>query len=119
MGYMRHHAIIVTTWDQKRARKARDRAAGVFGGRLVSKILPAAVNEFWTFIVGPDGSKEGWDESEAGDAKRDEYIAWLNSQRYEDGSSPYAWAEVQYGDEEGADFIRRTDRSTRPPSTEE
>src|SRR5262249_28308421 len=66
-----------------------------------SPIMSSKVNEWHTIVVPPDGSKEGWDESDRGDAGRKRLIEWLDSKRYEDGSSPYDWAEVQYGDDNG------------------
>lgn len=32
------------------------------------------VNNDYTFIIGPDGSKEGWDKSDAGDIVRQEFM---------------------------------------------
>jgi hypothetical protein len=107
MGYERHHAIIVTTWDKDLAEQARAEAERIFsrdghpGLRLapVSPILETIVNSVYTFMVAPDGSKDGWDHSDAGDVARAELIAYLNAQRYRDNSSPFDWVEVQYGDD--------------------
>ena len=52
-------------------------------------------------MVPPDGSKEGWRESEAGDSTRAAFVKWLRSRCYDDGSSSYGWVEVQYADDEG------------------
>lgn len=97
MGYMRHHAIIVTSWNAALLLKARHEAKRIFTGS-VSEIYPGVTNTEDSFFVPPDGSKEGWDESNQGNKERDEFISWLASQRYEDDSSPLAWVEVQYGD---------------------
>ena len=105
MGYMRHHAIIVTA-DTDRIRPAFNRAVSLFGG-LVSALVPAAVNDYRTFIVAPDGSKEGWDVSDDHDRKRHAFIDWINGQRWADGSTPYKWAEVQYGDDAGVSYVPR------------
>jgi hypothetical protein len=105
MGYMRHHAIVVTSYDVKRIDAAHNEAARL--GLDITGILQAAVNEWHTFLVGPDGSKEGWDESDAGDHRRGQFIAWLDGQRFEDGSSPFDWAEVQYGDDERETKVTR------------
>lgn len=107
MGYERHHAIIVTTWNKDLAEQARAEAERIFsrdghpGRRIapVSSVLGSAVNDVCTFVVAPDGSKDGWDHSNAGDAARAEFIAYLNAQRYRDNSSPFDWVEVQYGDD--------------------
>jgi hypothetical protein len=110
MGYMRHHAIVVTSWDEDRIKRAWEEAGRLFGqfasevGKptdLRGPVVEASVNEYYTFLIGPDGSKEGWATSDRGDAARSEFIAWLHAQDYDDGSSPYDWALIQYGDEDG------------------
>jgi len=66
----------------------------------VSEIVESPA-DVCSFAVFPDGSKEGWPESNEGDTKREMFRAYLNRQRWRDGSSPLDWAEVQYGDDEG------------------
>lgn len=101
MGYIRHHAIIVTAPDydlgNATLREARDFAAR--NGGLVSEIVQSTINGYQSFVMFPDGSKEGWPESELGDARRAALIAFMDTKRYSDGSGPLDWAEVQYGDD--------------------
>ncbi len=97
MGYMRHHAILVTTWKEEYAAAAHEVAERHC--KSVSPVQESAINGYLSFAVFPDGSKEGWDESEEGDKGRAGLIAWLDSQRHSDGSSPFDWVEVQYGDD--------------------
>ncbi len=101
MGYMRHHAIIITSWDENRIADAHTKALEVCGGEEfpVSPVSNAATNGYRSFAVFPDGSKEGWDASDEGDRCRKALVEWLDDQRYEDGSTSLAWVEVQYGDE--------------------
>jgi hypothetical protein len=102
MGYMRHHAIIVTAFDEQNAQRALDEARETFEGITeVTLIVKSGVNAFLSFLVPPDGSSDGWSESGTGDEARDAFVGWLNGQAYEDGSSPYSWVEVQYGDDRG------------------
>lgn len=100
MGYMRHHAIIVTTFAKERAQTAHQKAREIFGS-IVSALNESIVNGYWSFCVFPDGSKEGWADSDQGDTDRALFQEWLEEQRYEDKSSPYDWIEVQYGDDNG------------------
>jgi hypothetical protein len=97
---MRHHAIVVTSFNEKLTREAHAKALGLFGLAGVSTILTAPSNSYFSFFVGPDGSKEGWPESDRGDSLRELFIEWLREQYHEDGSSNIFWAEVQYGDDE-------------------
>lgn len=106
MGYIRHHAILVTTYNQDLAKKAYAKAQGLFEEQ-VSQLAPPATNGYQSFmiVIFPDGGKEGWDTSEQGDSHRTQFIEWLEAQRYSDHSSSYDWVEVQYGDDNGETCI--------------
>jgi hypothetical protein len=99
MGVMNHNAVIVTTWSDDRANKLqtwideqsdRDRELIVRAGSWV--------NGHHSFAVLPDGSKEGWTDSDEGDALRDRFIERLSQDDYDDGSSPWDWVEVGFGE---------------------
>jgi hypothetical protein len=130
MGYggMCHHTIVVTgMYDDDgnvtRAkpsvvlvhdlRHAHMKAVEIFHGRLVSPIIKGVVNRYGSFFVAPDGSFEGWNHSDEGDANREALIKWLDSKRNQDASSPYTWAEIQFGNEGGDQRILR--HSCQPP----
>lgn len=99
---MRHHAVIVSGWNADAVRQAHARAREIFGDS-VTEVLPPVVNGHVSFFVGTDGSKEGWADSDAGDARREQFKAWVLEHRnlYLDV------AEVQYADEAGALWVRR------------
>ena len=99
MGFISHDAILVTSFDKKLARKARKQAIEIFG-TIVSEVHESIMNSYHSFAVFPDGSKEGWEDSDRGDANRAQFIAWLEAQRYNDRSTPYDWVEVQYGNDD-------------------
>lgn len=106
MGYIRHHAIIVTGGDwNDEIKKAHEFAMKL--GCTVTEIVLSPVNGYRTFCVVPDGSKEGWSESDSGDGRRDAFVAYCEGTRYGDGSGPLDWAEVQYGDEERETLVVR------------
>lgn len=108
MGYMRHHAIVVTSWDKEALTKAHAQAQKMFdpvsaacvskGSSVVSAVVDAGLNGYRSFLIAPDGSKEGWPESDAYDLARAEFVKWLNAQRHEDGSTLLQFAEVFFGD---------------------
>ncbi len=103
MGYMCHHAIVVTgrDWgDSTPLKDAYKKAVEIFG-KSVTEILPTVTNGYASFMVGPDGSKEGWEESDTGNARRDEFVLFLDETGY------CKWAEVQYGDDEDINKITR------------
>lgn len=108
MGYLRPTAIIVTATYDDWAVIARAKALEIFGSHkdeisglgmddLVSPMVGPTINSTYSFLIAWDGSKEGWEPSDHGDAARAEFVAWLRDQAYEDGSSPLDWVEIQYG----------------------
>ena len=100
MGYHAHHAIIVTAWDEKYTATARTEAIRIFGPAAVSSVTYAEVNGYWSFMVGPDGSKEGWLESEKGDERRADFLDFLG--RMHDAEQWVEFVEVRYGGDEPA-----------------
>jgi hypothetical protein len=108
MGYMRHHAIIVTGHGEvivKARTKALEIEREVFPRdsriRIVSPLSEVMVNGYQSFVIYPDGSKEGWDISDYGDAIRSRWLGWTEDQRDNDGCARFHWAEVVFGDEDG------------------
>lgn len=99
MGTLRHHAIVVTSWNVDRLLIAQHKAKELCP-HLVSDIVPAIANGGGSFFVAPDGSKEGWKESDEGDRRRDDLISWLGMQRNEDRSTWLSWAEVVYSNDD-------------------
>lgn len=99
MGYIKHHAIIVTSYDRDEVVRARKRALQDFKG-LTTPIKQSDINSWWSFAILPDGSKEGWAESNMFDGARDRFSGWVINQRYEDGSNSLDAVEVSF-DEEG------------------
>lgn len=96
MGYMRHHAIVVTCFGEK-IEIAHKKAKEIIGDELVSAIIDSPINGYKSFFICPDGSKEYWNESDKYEARRTIFIGWL---KHEDNYS-YNWALIQYGDEDG------------------
>lgn len=98
MGYIKHDAIIVTSWNDEAIIAARDAATRC----CLQAIGPCApmVNGYRTMLVCPDGSKEGWTNSDDGDSQRAEFIDYLRGIKYEDGSSCLEWVAVAYGNDD-------------------
>lgn len=109
MGYIKHHAIVVTSRDYDRLEKAW-KAAKEFECN-VTDIVGPLTNGYCTFTVVPDGSKEGWNASDEGDSQREKLKEWMN-ENYE--NNWWEWVEVAFGsDDHGAritDHAWTTDR---------
>ena len=107
MSTTQHHAVVATTWSKDRFEQMRTwteerRAVILPTGRLDMSSLftfgESAINGFFTVALLPDGSGEGWDADVHGDMLRDEFIAKLSEFVYDNGSNPWKWVEVSYGD---------------------
>lgn len=116
MGRIRHHAVVVTGPSgglRLDIRQVRARVAAICGENtpgLVSSVVLSVVNGYGTFIVAPDGSKEGRAESRHGDETRAKVIEYLESLRYPAGGTSFDYVEVLYGDENGeAKLLRHSD----------
>ena len=70
-------------------------------GLAVGSTIASKINGYGSFLVAPDGSNEGWADSEAGDGLRAAYRRWLREQSFGDGSSSLEWCEVEYGSDPG------------------
>lgn len=87
MGTIQHHTIVITTWRDDAPIIAAKAAS--LGCTVAGPTQPAF--GFSTVCVAPDGSKEGWTDSDEGDVRRNEFVAWLESK-------DHAWVEVAFGE---------------------
>lgn len=106
MGYIRHHAIVVTGPDEwfdgcPTIHEAREAAVDV-GCLEVTDVVGPGLNGTSSFLVAPDGSKEGWTASDEGDRARDNFILWLRAVE-----TPFSWAELVLSDDDHVALIER------------
>lgn len=99
---MNHNAILVTVGLEEEIKKIREWIQSTKAPVIES---PAVINGYITFVMYPDGSKEGWGHSVEGDRQRDVFVAWLEDQSYNDGSNSFHYIEVSYG-ELGVEIVR-------------
>jgi hypothetical protein len=94
MGYIRHDAIIVTAWDSERLARCVAKAAEL--GLCHTEIVGSKSNGYASFMIVPDGSKEGWPASDEGKTAREAWIFWARN-------TEELWADwvlVNYGGDE-------------------
>jgi hypothetical protein len=89
MGFICHNAIVVTADSD--AIKAIHAEAVRLCGDLVSNVVKARINFEASFFVAPDGSKEGWGDSQIGDKGRAALREYLKTCK----GGP-DWVEVAY-----------------------
>lgn len=110
MGYMRHRAVVVTSWSEDHILEAHKRAAGAMGSTpsWVSPISPPCVNAYRSFMIAPCGSKNGWSEADDHNERVDQFVESLSG-LYVDaavatwGESPsdMGIAVARYSEEDG------------------
>lgn len=112
MGTVIHDAIVVSSWNDKLLAEAHE-----YASRLIPTVTPAAqyvVNIGGSFAILPDGSKEGWEESDVGDQARAAFMRWVEAQAHEDGSNSLECVHVRFGsDIDEAEIV--TARKARTP----
>jgi len=109
MGYMRHHGIMITGSDLHEDSLfnkdnyltisiVHEKAKQIFPEKLVSDLQMSVMNAYKSFAIFPDGSKEGWSDSDEGENRRDAFIKWIQGDTR--SRSFIDWVEIQYGDDE-------------------
>ena len=139
MSVTKHHAIIVTgqigvgpknkiDWIDMAWHEARvifgitDRSLRVLGRfGIVSDLMVSPLNGVKSFLIAPDGSYEGYDESDTYDAKRDAFVDWVRAQIPDWGYPPVLYVEVSFEDEMAMDrgedavaIVRHSRQDPRP-----
>ena len=99
MGVENNECVIATTWDKKSMDNIkgwvtilRDEWQELF------VFVPGLVNSKETVFLAPCGSKKDWEEDKDIEGLRNLFIERLASFNYEDGSNPFDWVEVGYGE---------------------
>ncbi|MCK4782163.1 MAG: hypothetical protein KAV87_00320 [Desulfobacteraceae bacterium] len=99
MGVENNNAVIATTWDKTEVERIKKWADGLNDfDKGLFLFGDEKINGKTTVIMVPDGSKEGWTESDDGDKLRDEFVKELEKANYEDDSNPWDFVEVGFGE---------------------
>ena len=99
MGVENNECVVATTWSDEAMQKVKDWVSGLDEeSQSLFAFVPSLINDKKTLFMAPDGSKKGWDIAKHGKALRNQLIKLLVSFDYEDGSNPFDWVEVGYGE---------------------
>lgn len=93
MGHIIHDAIVVTA-NEGHAKEAQ--AHAVFLGLKCSPAQEGDSNGYFSFLILPDGSKEGWAKSDEAGKKRQLWEKWAQAQDHS-----LEWVHVRFGDDFG------------------
>jgi len=100
MGNVQHKTIVVTGFDSgriKRFTRAHNKAKILFPG-LVSRRIRGVTNGYESFLVASCGSQLGWSEDSLHQGRLDNFIEFLESLKYEDGSTNVGYVYATVGD---------------------
>ena len=94
MGYIRHNAIIATAFQKEAVAALTEYARGLGAEVLVGGEV---TNGYMTVCITPDGSKEGWEESNEGNERRAKIKHWMRERAEK---LYFEWCEVAYGNDD-------------------
>jgi hypothetical protein len=114
MGYIKDEAIIVTGNHQD-CQQAHNKAIEL--GLHCTGIREHETNEYVSFLIVPDGSKEGWEASRVGDDQRELWKIWARDaygKRVDDEWFFVRWVHVSYDDEGECRVVDNWHTHTQP-----
>jgi len=98
MSRTTHDAIVVTYWDESQLKLAHQKAIEL--GLPVSDLVASSYNGHHSFLIAPDGSKDGWEPSDRFEAIRADWKDWVIHQL------PHLqWVHVSYDEEYSAQLV--------------
>lgn len=101
MGYIRHDAIVVTSCQGEAIEEAHSLAVELH--LKPTAVTPEAINGYRSFLIPPDGSKEGWSDSDDGDETRAVWKA-MALERFNDETGKWIyWVHIQYAGDRAED----------------
>lgn len=83
MGTMKHSTLVVYVMLNKHIELVHCQAREIYreisegSEELVSDVVPCIVNGGGSFFIAPDGSKEGWEDSDLSDEARKKFLEWI------------------------------------------
>ncbi len=109
MRNIKHHTIIVTSHDQKTLQEIRNKLVELVksnveasnGSRIIGELVESLINNFYTLVVYPDGSKEGHETSDDADILRKKIVEYLTSFNQQHPERTVNFIEVFFGSDDG------------------
>jgi hypothetical protein len=109
MRNIKHHCIILTAHNVTVITKIRTKILELIklnmeasnASKLVGEPVESLINNYFTLVVYPDGSKEGHETSEDGDILRKKIISYLDEHNRTQSDSSVSYMEFFYGADDG------------------
>ena len=101
MGIENNVCIIATTESTAAMEELKsliEKRMYISNQRCLLTFTPGLINSSETLFFASSGSKVGWSEYILHEMIRNKLVDMLDSFDYEDGSNPFSWVEVSYGD---------------------
>lgn len=108
MRNIKHHAILITAHDLKVLQQLKVVIADMIkqnieasnGIKLLGEITESLINNFYSFIVFPDGSKEGHETSDDADILRKKITTHIEQYNKANKENPINFIEVYFGSDD-------------------
>lgn len=104
MGVENNEVIIATTYSNDAVEQVKQWIDSLevddpfHSYKQLFVFIPAIVNQKTTVVYAPDGSKKGWGVANQSEQIRQQFKQFLDSFDYDDGSNPFDWVEIGYGE---------------------
>lgn len=99
MGTTHHITMIVTSFDEKKLARTRNKALKLLKKQNITKIIGEGINGYKSFVIVPNGSQRDWpqdQEHREGITKLQEWIDELMP--FEDGSTSVKYVITEFGE---------------------
>jgi hypothetical protein len=109
MRNIKHHSILITGHELKGMQEIRMKLLELIkanveaanGSRMLSEITESLINNYYTIVLYPDGSKEGHETSEDGDILRKKMVEFLVNYNQTHATQPVNYIEFYFGADDG------------------
>ena len=100
MKPINHIAIIATTWERDEVDRLEEwiGALETKWERSLFMVEKSQLNNYRTIVMLPDGTKKEWAKNKQAEILRNKFINELEKGNYRDGSSPWEFVEVGFGE---------------------
>ena len=115
MRNIKHHCVIITTHNIDVIKKIREKVLELFklnmeagnAYKLVGEPVESLINNYYTLVIYPDGSKEGHETSEDGDIVRKKVTEVVDEFIKSSKDADISYVELYYGSDDGKAGIVR------------